>query len=205
MRQAHPEGTSSSGSSLDASVGADSQPHSNPSSLPSPHEDHPAPRPLQVQKSQAPIVPSDPSDKQSQEGRIMVDAAIQHSTRQAVLPAPYIIHLNHGCVQDWMGSPLEEHPSLRHLVSVLGQAPHQSPGTVGHPHRSTPSSEAPQRSVCLGEMRQHVGGDVPQQDGRCAEPIPRPPDGPSPVLVQLSRNLHSSPPGSRETPWRIAS
>ena len=154
----------------------------------------------QVQKPQAPIIPQDSSDKQGQEGRIMVDTASQHSTRQAVFSAPYIIYLNHGCIQDRMGSPLEEHPSLGHLVPVIGQAPHQYSGAVGHPHRSAAPSQASQRPVRLGEMRQHVGGDVSQQDGRSAEPSPVPADGPSPALVQSSPDLHSSSPpsGSRQ-------
>ena len=63
MRQAHHERTSSSGPSLDASAGVYSKPHSNPSSVPSTHEDHPASRSLQVQKLQAPIVPQDSSDR----------------------------------------------------------------------------------------------------------------------------------------------
>ena len=95
-----------------------------------------------------------------------------------------------------MGSPLEEHPSLAHLVPVIGQAPHQSPGAVGHLHRSTASSQASQRPVRLGEMRQHVCGDVSQQDGRSAESSPVPADGPSPALVQPSPDLHSSSPPS---------
>ena len=200
MCQAHPEGTSSSGPSLDASVRIDGQPHSNSPSVSSPHEDHPASCPLQVPKPQTPVVSSDPNNKQSQKGSIMVDAAIQHSSRQEVFPAPYIIHLDHRCVQDWMGCPLEGHPSLRHLAPVLGQAPHQSPGTVGHPHCPTSSPQTSQWAVCLGEMRQHVRGDVSKQDGRCAEPIPVPPDGPPSALVQQSQDLHSSspPPGSRQ-------
>ena len=74
-------------------------------------------------------------------------------------------------------------------------APHQSPGAVGHSHRSTASSHASQRPVRLGEMR-HVYGDVSQQDGRSAEPSPVPADGPSPALVQPSPDLHSSSPPS---------
>ena len=63
-------------------------------------------------------------------------------------------------------SQLEEQSSLRLLVPVFGQAPHQPPlGTVGHPHRSTSSSQATQQQVRLGEMRHHVSGDVSQQDG----------------------------------------
>ena len=126
----------------------------------------------------------------------MVDTASQHSTRQAVSPAPYIIYLNHWCIQDRMGSPLEEHPSLGHLVPIIGQAPHQSPGAVGHSHRSTASLQASQQPVRLGEMRQHVCGDVSQQDGLSAEPSPVPADGPFPALVQLPLDLHSSSPPS---------
>ena len=183
MRQAHHERTSSRGPSL-------------PLCRLCMRIIHPASRPLQVQKPQAPIIPQDSSDKQGQEGRIMVDTASQHSTRQAVFPAPYIIYLNHGCIQDRMGSPLEEHPSLGHLVPVIGQAPHQSPGAVGHSHCSTASSQVSQWPVCLGGMR-HDGGDVSQQDGRSAEPSrPVPADGPSPALLQPSLALHSSSPPS---------
>ena len=46
MRQSHHERTGSSSPSLDVSAGANSKPHSNPSSVPSMHEDHPASCPL---------------------------------------------------------------------------------------------------------------------------------------------------------------
>ena len=53
------------GASLDVSAGAKSKPHSNPSSMPSTHEDHPTSCPPHVQKPQAPIVPQDSCNKQS--------------------------------------------------------------------------------------------------------------------------------------------
>ena len=70
-------------------------------------------------------------------------------------------------------------------------------GTVSHSHSSTLSSQASQQLVRLGEMRQHICGDVSRQDDQSAEPIPVPVDGPSPALVKPSQDLHSSSPPFR--------
>ena len=205
MRQDHSTRTSPNSPSVDAPPGANSKLYSNPSSVPSSNASNSAARSFQVQEPQGTPDPENSSIKQGQEGRILVDAAVQHSVGQAIHHAPYIICLDHGRLQDRMGRPLEEHSSFGHLVPISGQAPHQSTGVVGHPPGSTPTSQASLRPIHLSEVRQHVSSDVHQQDGRSAEPIPVSPVGQPPSLVQPPQNFHpsGSPPRSRQHTGRL--
>ena len=123
MCQAHHERTSSNGPSLNESAGAYSKPHSNPSLVLYVHEAHLTSRPLLVQKPQAPHSPVGFRQQTvMNECRTIADMPVNIQPDKCFFfPAPYIICLDLGCIQDQMGSPLVEQASLRLLVPVFGR------------------------------------------------------------------------------------